>query len=362
MTHLHLKIIAFFCLVCFHTTIFGQTKSPKYSNEFLAIGVDARALGMGGAYTSIADDVSAGYWNPAGLNSLSTKYEVALQHSQYFAGIANYDYLGFATQIDSVSSLALSVIRLGIDDIPDTRFLYDANGALNYDNIQFFSAADYAFLISYARKLSILGGVDVGANAKIIYRTAGSFATAWGYGLDIGISKSIRNLKLGLMLRDVTGTYNTWSHNTALIADIYTQTGNDIPENSIEITLPRAILGVSYQYQLLDIISILASVDIEATFDGQRNTLIQTSTLSIDPKAGLELGYANMAFLRFGVGQFQQIQDWDRSKSWIFQPNFGVGVKLNIVEMDYALSNIGNQADLPYTHVISLKIKFNDKK
>ncbi|MCV9385649.1 putative type IX sorting system protein PorV2 [Reichenbachiella ulvae] len=340
----------------------AQTNAPKYSNEFLAIGVDARALAMSGAFTAVSDDISSGYWNPAGLNYQTDDYAGSLMHAQYFAGIANYDYAAFSAKIDEVSTLAISAIRLGIDDIPDTRFLYDANGAINYDNIQFFSSADYGFLFSYARKLKILGGIESGLNAKIIYRNAGSFASAWGYGLDIGFQKSIKKLKIGLMLKDITGTYNTWNHNTSLVADIYTQTGNKIPENSIEITLPRAILGVSYRIEFLKKMSALVSVDLETTLDGKRNTLVKSDVISLDPKAGVELGYMDKFFIRGGIGQFQQIQEFDRSYTTLFQPNFGVGVKLNQFCIDYALTDVGDQTESPYSHVISIKATFNDKK
>ncbi|PIB34547.1 hypothetical protein BFP72_03535 [Reichenbachiella sp. 5M10] len=342
--------------------VLAQTNTPKYSNEFLAIGVDARALAMSGAYTSVSDDVTAGYWNPAGLNRQVDQYNASLMHAQYFAGIANYDYAAFSTRIDSLSTLGLSAIRLGIDDIPDTRYLYDANGALNYDNIKFFSSADYAFLFSYARKLKVLGGLQAGVNAKIIYRSAGSFASAWGYGLDVGFQKKLKNVHLGLMLKDITGTYNTWSHNTSMIADIYTQTGNTIPENSIEITLPRALLGASYLLDIKERFSILWSLDLEMTLDGKRNTVIKSESLSLDPRAGIEIAYVDRFFVRFGVGQFQEIQNFDRSYTTIFQPNFGVGVQLTSFSIDYALTDIGDQAESPYSHVLSLKARFNDKK
>lgn len=340
----------------------AQSNTPKYSNEFLAIGVNARALGMASAFTAVVDDVTAGYWNPSALVNLEHKYDVSLMHAQYFAGIANYDYLGFATKIDSVSSIGLSVIRFGIDDIPDTRFLYDANGALNYNNIQFFSASDYAFLFSYARKMNWLGGLNIGGNAKIIYRHAGNFATAWGYGLDLSISKSIKQLRLAVMLKDATGTYNSWSHNTELLADIYTKTNNIIPENSIEVTLPRAVIGASYTFQIKKRFSLLVAMDFEATLDGKRNTLIKSSTVSIDPKFGLEIGYVSKFFVRFGAGQFQEIQNFDRSFSTVYQPNFGLGVRIKTFNIDYALTDIGDQAETPYSHVISLKFGFDDKK
>ncbi len=349
-------------LLCFATLLGqAQTSTPKYSNEFLAIGVDARALGMASAFTSQSNDASSGYWNPAGLRQLQTQYDFGFMHAQYFAGIANYDYLGFATRIDSLSTLGISAIRFGIDDIPDTRFLYDANGALNYDNIRFFSAADYAFLFSYARTLKVLGGLDIGGNIKIIHRSAGSFAKAWGYGIDIGLKKEIRNLSLGMMFRDVTGTYNTWSHSTELLADVYTQTGNAIPESSIEITLPKIILGAGYRLDIKEIVSVLITADLEFTFDGQRNVLVSGDPVSMDPRLGLEIGYLDKFFVRGGVGQFQEVENFDRTFSTVYQPSFGIGVQLNAFRIDYALSDIGDQAETPYSHIVSLKLGLNEK-
>ena len=119
-----------------------KDSTPKYSNEFMNIGVSARSFGMGFTAVSFTDDVTSGYWNPAGLNSMKANHQLALMHSSYFGGLANYDYAAFATSLDDRSKLALSVIRFSVDDIPDTRFLIDVNGAINYDNIQFFASAD----------------------------------------------------------------------------------------------------------------------------------------------------------------------------------------------------------------------------
>src|SRR5690606_16746330 len=124
----------------------------------------------------------------------------------------------FSTPISEDNQIALSIIRFGVDDIPDTRFLYDANGALNYNNIQFFNAADYAMLLSYARDVS--NKVKLGMNAKIIHRNVGKFATAWGFGLDVGGIFLLEQWHLGLMLRDITTTFNAWSHNAALVREI----------------------------------------------------------------------------------------------------------------------------------------------
>ena len=356
------RIVLLFSYLMLATHIgFGQSSTPKFSNEFLSIGVGARALGMSNSQVSHVSDVTAGYWNPAGLLGIEKQYEVSLMHAEYFAGIAKFDYAGFATPVDTMSHIGISVIRFAVDDIPDTRFLYDANGAINYDNIRFFTAADYAFLISYARKVNFLQGLRLGANFKVIHRIAGDFANAWGFGLDVGAQLAVKKWQFGLVLRDVTGTFNAWSHNTELVNDVFIQTGNEIPQNSIEVTLPKAILGVSRYFDIQSKFGVLASLDLVTSFDGKRNVLIKSDLASIDPVLGLEINYLKTAFLRMGVGNIQDVKDFDGSVSTTFQPNFGLGVKIKKITIDYALTDIGDQSESLYSHVFSLKASLDKK-
>lgn len=334
-------------------------RTPKYSNEFLSIGVGARGLAMFNTQSAIVDDVTSGYWNPAGLTGLNSDYEATLMHAEYFAGIAKYDYAAFASRIDSSSSLALSIIRFAIDDIPDTRFLYDANGAINYDNIRFFSSADYAFIISYARKLNVLDGLKLGGNFKVIHRVVGDFATAWGFGLDAGAQLSHKNWRFGMMLKDITGTFNAWNHNTSLVADVYAQTGNEIPENSVEVTLPKAILGIGKYQKIKTRFGMLASVDLVSSYDGKRNVLLKSDFVSVDPSIGMEFNYSKIVFVRFGAGNIQKIKSFDGSTYHTFQANFGLGVKIKQVTIDYALTDIGDQSASLYSNVFSLKASFD---
>jgi len=261
----------------------GQS-SPKYSNEFLSIGVGARALGMSNAMTSAVNDVTAVYWNPAALTDIEFKYQFAAQHAAYFAGVANYDYIGAAMAVDTDSHIGLSLIRLGIDDIPDTRMLFDANGRLNYDNINFFTASDVAFIFSYARGVSFLsgenfaegGGLTFGVNFKIIRRKVGDFASAWGFGADISTKYRYNDWDFGLMIRDVTTTFNAWTIEQAELQQVFNQTNNEIPSNSLELTLPKMIAGASRPFRINDNVGLLASADLVFTFDGRRNVLVKS--------------------------------------------------------------------------------------
>ncbi len=355
LTRFFVFIVLCFIQLIWIGTAFSQDLTPKYSNEFLSIGVGARALAMGGAQVGAVRDVTAAYWNPAALTAIQHQYEFSLMHAEYFAGIAQYDYLGFSTPLGEQNQIAVSLIRFGVDDIPDTRFLYDANGALNYNNIQFFNAADYALLLSFARDIS--DKIKVGANAKVIHRNVGKFAQAWGFGLDVGGIYLHRRMTLGLMLRDITTTYNAWTHDAELVRDIYSQTNNEIPLNTIEITLPKAIASIAYDWKLGEKFALLTALDLETTFDGERNTLISSPTLSIDPKFGLELGFKNLAFLRGGVSNFQYIKDFQGQESLNFLPTAGLGVILSErFQIDYALSDLGDVSESPYSHIFSVKV------
>jgi len=191
----------------------------------------------------------------------------------------------------------------------------------------------------------------------VIHRNVGKFAQAWGFGLDVGGIYIQKRMTIGLMLRDITTTYNAWSHDAELVRDIYAQTNNEVPLNSVEITLPKAIASIAYDWKIGDKFNLLTALDLETTFDGASNTLISSSTLSIDPKFGLELGFKNLVFVRGGVSNFQYIKDFEGLESLNFLPSAGLGVILNErFQIDYALSDLGDVSESPYSHIFSVKV------
>jgi hypothetical protein len=330
----------------------------KYSNEFLSIGISAEGMAMGGAMAAGADNVTAAYWNPAGLLLIGDNMQVGLMHAEYFAGIAKYDFGSVAIPLQKRDAvLAFSLIRFGVDDIPNTLFLIGPDGSINYDNITSFSVADYAFMGSYATRLA-WNNLRVGGSAKVVHRQAGYFAIAWGFGIDLGAQMDRGNWEFGLMLRDITSTFNAWSFNfTEADQAVLVATGNVVPESSLEITAPRIVLGAGYNAQLGERFSLRPEINLDITTDGKRNVLLAADPFSMDPHMGIEAGYKNFIFLRAGVNNVQQaIADDASTESWVMQPNLGIGVVIGPVHLDYAYTNIGNQAEVLYSHVISLEL------
>lgn len=355
------------------TTLFSITATAqfrKYSNEFLNIGAGARGLAMGGAQVSSVQDGTAGYWNPAGLAGVKNDPQINLMHAEYFAGIGKYDYVGVAfPSANNKRTIGVTGLRFAVDDIMNTLFLVEPDGTINYNNIQAFSSADYAFIISYGQKLKETEKkkIHFGLNAKVIHRSVGKFAKAWGFGLDAGLQYYTKKWKFGVSGRDITSTFNAWSFSfTEREKEVLYLTKNEIPVKSTELTAPRLVLGVARDFKISKKASLLAEANIDVTFDGQRNTLLSADPVSADPKLGLELNINNVFFLRGGINNFQRaLSDGDtlnQKKVWIYQPGGGAGFRIGNVTIDYAFTNLANQSNPLYTHIFSLKLDMTKPK
>ena len=353
-----LKKKFFLVLVCCCYLASAQT-TRKYSNEFMNIGVDAAAFGMANAVVASSANVNAGYWNPAGLVNLEDN-QLALMHASYFANIANYDYGAFAMPLDDVSTVGLSVIRFGVDDILNTTQLIDEQGNIDYNRISLFSTADYGITFSYARRLP-LDGLDLGVNAKVIRRIIGDFASSWGFGLDAALQYRTSNeWMFGLMVRDITTTYNSWKIDEdefATIQGAVDGQNQELPE-STEITIPKMQLGMAKRWVFHYDFALLAELDLNIRF-AETNDLISSSFASMTPAMGFEFGYIDMVFVRGGVGNFQNITQLDGTENVGFQPNIGVGFRYKGIQVDYALTDIGDQSAALYSNVFSLTLDWS---
>jgi len=175
---------------------------------------------MGGAHVAVAQDVTAGYWNPGGLAGLPYP-QLAAMHAERFAGIVNYDYLGAALPLGRRLAVALTVMRTAVDDIPITTRLRNperALGELYNDNgvpvrntpliEKYVTDAEWMWLVSLGQTRSQC--VSYGASAKLVHKSIGDF-DAWGLGFDLGVRWKVdERFVLAGVVQDVTTTVLVW--------------------------------------------------------------------------------------------------------------------------------------------------------
>jgi hypothetical protein len=316
---------------------------------------------MGGAVIASGNDITSTYWNPAGLMGIDDNLQIGLMHNEQFAGIAKHDYGAVGFKLTDKSRAAISMIRFGIDGIPNTLYLMQ-DGQINYNLIKEFSAVDYGFMGSYATKTGV-ENLNIGANMKVIRRVIGDFGGAWGFGFDIGATYKYKQYKLAAVVYDITGTFNAWTYNlTESDKQQLIASGNALPKGGLEITLPRVVLGGSRTFEMMsNKLSITPELNFELTTDGQRNVLISSKVFNMDPRIGIELGYKNLVFLRGGLQKIQRVKDFDGKQTLNAMPSLGVGLKLSRISIDYALGNAFNEGLLAMSNIISLKLSIVKK-
>jgi hypothetical protein len=354
------KYIYLIVLLILGSNLTSQINTPKYSNEFLNIGVGARSLAMSNSVITSTNSAMSAYLNPANLIKNKNDIQIGLMHAEYFAGIAKYDFGSIAKRIDYKSSFGFSFLRFGVDNIPNTSELIDAQGNVNYDRVSYFSAADLAFIGSYARKLNTY--LSVGGSAKVINRKAGDFASAWGFGIDLSSTYSKNDWSFALVAKDITSTFNVWKYQLSNeMISTFISTGNELPQNGIELTLPKLILGVSKEFHLKNNINFLIELNTDISTDGKRNVLISGNPFSIDPHFGAEISIKNIVFVRAGVGNIQKTPDLTNKIIYTVQPNLGLGINIKGIEIEYALTDIGDVSIAEYSNIFSLKFNINSK-
>jgi hypothetical protein len=338
-----------FLIIVFVPPLKAQNQSSsvtvigKYAGEFMAIGVGGRALGMGGAYVAVANDVLAGYYNPAGLARIDYP-EISLMHDERYGSLVNYDYAAVAIPYGKDMSFGLSIMRLGVDGIPDTRqalvdpntgkVIYDINSpsaVLDYNLITEFSNQDWVIYFSFAKKQS--DKFYFGANTKVIYESLGQY-NAWGIGFDLGAQYlPFNNFTLGANIQDLTTTLVAWN------------TGRN------ELITPTLKVGAAYQLDILGGI-ISPALDLDIRFENREYaSYFHLGSVSFDSHVGLEYNYKNIFMVRGGYNDVKQF-------------TIGAGIKLPKLNIDYSFARFSAAAAdrLPDTHRISLMLSLEELK
>ena len=328
-----------------------EAVATKYAGAFMENGGGARPLAMGGAFTAVADDPSTTFWNPAGLASVDYR-AIMLMHSERFGDLVDRDFIAFTLPVSwsllggEAAGFGLSLIRLGIDDIPFTDHLagqLDGNNDGQVDDDELYGIFDLrdqilyksdqelAFLISYGERK---GSWQFGATLKVVRKSVGEYSSL-GIGADLAILNPTiwKHLAFGVKFQDITTTYLSWD------------TGRN------ELITPAIVPGLAYRFPLTRMnMGLTLASDLETRFNN-RQTADQynfgDSGVTTNVHVGAELSFSNKVFLRGGF-----------DSGWASENiTAGAGFHLKPLTIDYAYAGDTLIID-EVTHRISLTVGF----
>ena len=346
-------------VVCFvlATSVYGT----KLAGEFLTTGFGARALGMGGAFVSVADDASAAYWNPAGLVQLDHS-QILLMHAERFGDLVDYNCMSFARPLfgdpSPKTTGAISIIWLQVSDFQWTSDLnepgvdfedLDGDGIWdpgserrlwNPGRVRYESDNELAGFISYSREVN--PKTAVGISAKLIWKEIADIS-ALGFGLDAALLRELTDRwRIGINVQDFTTTPLYWDgwYDTA------DPQGGDrrVDVSTNEVIYPTLKVGTSYAVPVAALSGrVIVAADCDFKFEGLSDDEVDFSfsEISGDVKLGAIYEYKHMVSISLGM---------DRRN-----PTAGIGIKAGQFGVDYAF---WRDADLDNTHRISATMDF----
>lgn len=339
----------------------ADSHATKLAGEFLQTGIGARALSMGSAYVSVADDASATYWNPAGL-VMQQDRQLLLQYSRRFGDLVSYNAGIFSRPLTDTegkeSAGGVSLVWLRVSDIaftshlnePGVDFIDDDEDGYwdpgekriwNPSRVRWESDNEVAGWLSYGRRVTPT--MALGINGKIIWKEIGDIS-ATGFGLDLSLLHEInQNWRWGFNLQDVTTTPLYWSG----WYDTIDSTGVPYRRkvDTKETIYPTFKVGTSYTIISESIAGhVLLAFDIDFKFEGlegDETDFTMGESISGDVMLGGRYQYKDI--LRVSAGMNKQ------------QPTGGIGVTVGGVDVDYAF---WPNESLDTTHRISLIVSF----
>lgn len=318
-------------------SIFSQ--GGKYAGDFLDQGIGVRALSLGQAYSAAAKDISALYYNPAGLSMINAR-QGYLQYTDLYGGLAYQHFIGYNHPLFSGWAIGAGWMRVGVDDIQKSEInpslletLIEDNTPL-YDYITgSFSNANDVFYLSVAKNNTFLMDLGwdyfempvetpIGVTFKYLNQSIDNFSGS-AIGFDIGGMIRFKlndflnqtwmgNFTYSFTAKDIAGTLIKW--------DTENQTEDEIPMHfyhGLEITQPMQIINSE--------VTLLYMYD--SKYDGNHNL-------------GFEIEYDQLFAARIGYHDGRV--------------SFGGGLRYWKMALDYALL----PHDLGNSHRVSLKIGF----
>jgi hypothetical protein len=304
-----------------HVTKVGTTAAP-----FLTIGVGARANAMGGAFVSVANDVTALYWNPAGISLLSSP-QLALIHSEWIADL-RHDYIGLALPLGSFGALGASVNSLTMDDLEvRTTAFPEGTGDL-------INCFDLAIGLTYGIQLT--DRISIGASGKYVSSKL-YHMNASALGLDLGVmfSNIFDFLQFGAAMTNMGTKMKFDGRDTYVYYDLRpSEAGNNAKIDAKLCTqsfnLPVAFqVGFSTVLKKYSKMPLLLAVDFYEPSDNVRSINL-----------GAEWAFYNKLFLRGGYARLFE-DDSERGLT------VGAGCKITIpassikLHLDYSYEEFG---------------------
>jgi hypothetical protein len=339
----------FLALICLPglmlATIFPKTGTAGL--QFLKLGVDARAVGMGEAYTAVSDDISSVWWNPAGL-ALGGKKQIFFNHTNWPADIM-HDFVAGSVKTD-YGTLGLSVSLLHMDDM-------DVTSAETFGPTgETFSCYDLAAGLTYSKRLT--DQFSFGLTGKYLHESLYEYDVD-GFSMDFGtlFNTDWRNTIIGMSMRNFGPDmlYKVDDDGDGKFSeDPFDQLDNDgdflVDEDREEMAfkLPLSFsLGVCTDIMRDDHSHMIASLQVD-------NCVDREETFNF----GIEYQYSSL-FVRSGY-QFNT----DTSGEGTGRPTAGLGwlvpVRFAILEIDWAYTYMGflEEDFMSSAHRLSLKMSY----
>ena len=315
--------------------VFSVNKTGTASAKFLSITPGGKAVGMGGAFTAIADDVSSLYWNPSGISRIGT-YAFYFNHIEWLADI-DYDYVGLSIPMSSNSVVGLSIIYLSMGEMEIRRYDDEETG-------ETFKAGSYALSTTWA--INLTDRFSIGFSGKYIREKIDN-SHASGFAVDVGtLFNTIFGPQLGVSISNFGPKMRMTGSALLVNADVSNIEGNN-PNINAELStdpfdLPLVLrVGLSDNFKF-GALTTVWSVDAVNPIDNSEYL-----------NTGIELNVWDKAYCRMGA---KSIFMDEREELY----TVGLGSKIKLFSgqnlmMDYSYEIFKY---LPSTHQFSIGLNY----